>query len=56
MAFSHAHLRNLVSGIVDDCLGFTDILGKHANAQNILKLEEAGYHWEGHTVNGALLL
>ena len=39
--FSSGHLMTLVSGIVDDCLVFVDILGKHADAQDIFALEEA---------------
>ena len=39
--FSSAHLMTLLGGIVDDCAVFTDILAKHAKAQDIFLLEEA---------------
>ena len=39
--FSIAHLMTLVGGIVDDSLVFMDILGKHADANEMFLLEEA---------------
>ena len=39
--FSSAHLMTLVDGIVDDSMLFMEILGRHAEAQDIFSLEEA---------------
>ena len=39
--FSSAHLMTLVDGIMDDVQTFMDVLGKHADAKDILLLEEA---------------
>lgn len=39
--FSSAHLMMLVDGIVDDSIVFMEILGKHAEKQDIFSLEEA---------------
>ena len=39
--FSNAHLMNLVDGIVDDTVLFTEILARHADAGDIFSLEEA---------------
>lgn len=38
--FASAHLMTLVDGIVDDSMLFMDILGKHAEKQDIFSLEE----------------
>lgn len=39
--FSSAHLMTLVDGIVDDSMLFMEILGRHAEEQDIFSLEEA---------------
>ena len=39
--FSSAHLMTLVDGIVDDSMMFMEILGRHAEEQDIFSLEEA---------------
>lgn len=38
--FSSAHLMTLVDGIVDDSMLFMEILGRHAEEQDIFSLEE----------------
>lgn len=39
--FSNAHLMSLMDGIVDDTVLFTEILAKHADAEDIFSLEDA---------------
>ncbi len=39
--FSSAHLMTLMDGIVDDSMSFMEILGRHAEKQDIFSLEEA---------------
>lgn len=39
--FSSAHLMTLVGGIVDDSMLFMEVLGRHAEEQDIFSLEEA---------------